>query len=99
MFKTGVLADWNHWSRNAGVTFNKERNSIMKCMILSIVCSLAAPLAFAPQSTTTTETTVAKPTITTSETTTTTTYTDGTVTSYEPGKTIIVRKEGVTDPI
>src|ERR1700736_860465 len=71
----------------------------MKRTIIALACALAAPLAFAQTSTTTTETTVAKPTTTTSETTTTTTYTDGTVTSYEPGKTIIVRKEGVTDPI
>src|SRR6266436_3385963 len=30
---------------------------------------------------------------------TSTTYTDGTVTTYTPGKTIVVRKEGVTEPI
>ena len=48
---------------------------------------------------TTTETVVTEPVVKTRETTTTTTYTDGTVTSYEPGSRIIVRKQGVTDPI
>jgi multidrug resistance efflux pump len=34
-----------------------------------------------------------------STTTTTTTSTDGTVTTYEPGKNIVVRRVGVTDPV
>ena len=33
------------------------------------------------------------------ETTTTTTTANGTVTTFEPGQTIVVRQEGITDPI
>src|SRR5437660_11032479 len=51
----------------------------MKRMIVSLACALIAPLAFAQTSTTTTETT--------------TTYSSGTVTTYEPGKTIVVKSE------
>jgi hypothetical protein len=69
---------------------HKERKN-MKPILVSILCTLVAPLAFAQVSTTTTkETTVAQP-VTTTETTTT--YTAGTVTTYEPGKTIVVREE------
>ena len=66
----------------------------MKKTIIALVCGLAAPLAFAQTSTTTTEetTTSTRPT-TTTETTTSTTYEAGTVTTYEPGKTIVVRGE------
>ena len=66
----------------------------MKRTIIGLVCALIAPLAFAQTSTTTTEetTTSTKP-ATTSETTTTTTYTAGTVSTYEPGKTVVVRGE------
>ncbi len=54
-----------------------------------MTCALIAPLAFAQTSTTTTEqTTTTEPETTT---TTTTTYSAGTVTTYEPGKTIVVR--------
>ena len=50
--------------------------------------------------TTTTETTAKKPVATESTTTTTTTTSaDGTVTTFEPGKTIVIRRTGVTDPI
>ena len=49
--------------------------------------------------TTETTTTAVAPVARTSETTTTTTYTDGTVSTFEPGKTIVVRRTGVTDPI
>ncbi|HEU0210514.1 MAG TPA: hypothetical protein VFQ78_16240 [Candidatus Udaeobacter sp.] len=65
----------------------------MKKTIIALVCALAAPLAFAQTSTTTTEetTTTNKP-VTTTETTSTT-YETGTVTTYEPGKTIVVRGE------
>jgi hypothetical protein len=53
---------------------------------------LIAPLAFAQTSTTTTEqTTTTQPTTTTTETTTTSTA--GTVTTYEPGKTIVVKSD------
>lgn len=56
------------------------------------MCALVTPLVFAQTSTTTTEetTTTNKP-VTTSETTTSTTYTAGTVSTYEPGKTVVVR--------
>ena len=64
----------------------------MKRTIIALVCGLVAPLAFAQTSTTTTEerTTTNRPTTTT---TTETTYETGTVTTYEPGKTIVVRGE------
>jgi hypothetical protein len=64
----------------------------VKRTIIALVCGLVAPLAFAQTSTTTTEetTTSTRPTTTT---TTSTTYEAGTVTTYEPGKTIVVRGE------
>ena len=55
-----------------------------------MACALIAPLAFA-QTSTTTETTKTNPATTTTETTTT--YSAGTVTTYEPGKTIVVKSE------
>ena len=62
----------------------------MKKTIIALACALIAPLAFAQTSTTTTqETTTTDPATTT--TTETTTYSAGTVTTYEPGKTIVVR--------
>lgn len=61
----------------------------MKKIIIALVCALTAPLAFAQTSTTTTQTTTDQPA--TTESTTSTTYTTGTVTTYEPGKTIVVR--------
>ncbi len=73
----------------------------MKKSILILACAAIAPFAFAQTSTTTTESTTTKqnPVASTTETTTTTTSTDGTVTTFEPGKTIVVRRVGVTDPI
>ena len=62
----------------------------MKRTIIGIACAVVAPLAFAQTSTTTTETTT-EPATTTQ--TTSTTYTAGTVTTYEPGKTVVVRGE------
>ena len=62
----------------------------MKRTIIGLACALVAPLAFAQTSTTTTETTT-EPATTTQ--TTSTTYTAGTVTTYEPGKTVIVKGE------
>src|SRR6201981_2575297 len=62
----------------------------MKKTIIGIACALVAPLAFAQTSTTTTETTT-EPATTTQ--TTSTTYTAGTVTTYEPGKTVVVRSD------
>ena len=48
---------------------------------------------------TTTTTTAAVPVERSRETTTTTTYTDGTVSTFQPGRTIVVRRTGVTEPI
>lgn len=60
----------------------------MKRTIIALACALVAPLAFAQTSTTTTETTTEPAT-----TTQTTTYTTGTVTTYEPGKTVVVKSD------
>jgi hypothetical protein len=65
----------------------------MKRIIVSLACALIAPLAFAQTSTTTTETTKTNPATGTTMTETTTTYSSGTVTTYEPGKTIVVKSE------
>jgi hypothetical protein len=64
----------------------------VKKTIIGLICALVTPLAFAQTSTTTTEqtTTTNKPV---TETTTSTTYTAGTVTTYEPGKTVVVKGE------
>lgn len=63
----------------------------MKRIIVTLACALIAPLAFAQTSTTTTQqTTTDQPTTTTQ---TTTTYTAGTVTTYEPAKTIVVKSD------
>jgi ABC-type Fe3+-hydroxamate transport system substrate-binding protein len=67
----------------------------MKKSMLILACAAIAPFAFAQTSTTTTEKTTTAP-VTTTETTTT--YSSGTVTTYEPGKTIIVKSpEGPVD--
>ena len=59
-----------------------------------MVCGLVAPLAFAQTSTTTTEeTTATRPSAATQTTTTSTTYETGTVSTYEPGKTVVVKGE------
>lgn len=62
----------------------------MKRIIIGLACAAIAPFAFAQTSTTTEQTTTTAPATTT---TTSTTYTAGTVTTYEPGKTIVVRDE------
>ena len=62
----------------------------MKRTIITLACALVAPLAFAQTSATTTETTT-EPATTTQ--TTSTTYTAGTVTTYEPGRTVVVKGE------
>ena len=62
----------------------------MKKTIIAFVCALVAPWAFAQTSTTTTEQTTTQPATTTE---TTTTYTAGTVTTYEPGKTVVVKSD------
>jgi len=57
-----------------------------------MACAMIAPLAFAQTSTTTTEqTTSTNPATSTTETTTT--YSAGTVSTYEPGKTIVVKSD------
>src|SRR6266498_4274236 len=62
----------------------------VKKTIIGLICALVTPLAFAQTSTTTTEqTTTTEPATTTQ--TTTTTYAAGTVTTYEPSKTIVVK--------
>src|SRR2546422_9275700 len=62
----------------------------MKKSMITLACAMIAPIAFAQTSTTTTEQTTTAPAPTT---TTTTTYSAGTVTTYEPGKTIVVKSE------
>lgn len=75
----------------------------MKKSMLILACAAIAPFAFAQTSTTTTEKTTTAPTTATSTTektttapattttTESTTYSAGTVTTYEPGKRIIVK--------
>src|SRR5712691_2399137 len=63
----------------------------MKRTIISLACAMIAPIAFAQTSTTTTEQTTTTAPATTTQTTTT--YSSGTVTTYEPGKTIVVKSE------
>jgi len=64
----------------------------MKKSMITLACAMIAPIAFAQTSTTTTEqtTTAAAPATTTE---TTTTYSAGTVTTYEPGKTVVVKSD------
>jgi len=62
----------------------------MKKLIIGLACAVVAPFAFAQTTTTTTQETTTAPATTT---TTSTTYTSGVVTTYEPGKTIIVKDE------
>jgi len=64
----------------------------MKKSIIALGCALIAPIAFAQTSTTTEQTTSQQPT-TTTDTTTTSTTTSGTVTTYEPGREIVVKSE------
>lgn len=61
----------------------------MKKLIIGLACIVAAPFAFAQTTTTTEQTTTTAP----ATTTTSTTYTTGAVTTYEPGKTIVVKDE------
>ena len=68
----------------------------MKKSMLILACAAIAPFAFAQTSTTTTEKTTTAPGTTKTETTTT--YSSGTVTTYEAGKTIVVKSpEGPVD--
>ena len=63
----------------------------MKKSMITLACAMIAPVAFAQTSTTTTEQTTTTAPATTTETTTT--YSAGTVTTYEPGKTIVVKSD------
>jgi hypothetical protein len=74
----------------AGTEAINNKGGLMKKSMITLACALLAPLAFAQTSTTTTEQTTTAP-VTTTETTTT--YSSGTVTTYEPGKTIVVKSE------
>ena len=62
----------------------KKGGVVVKTTLITLICALIAPLAFAQTSTRTTETT---------------TSTQGTVTTYEPGKRIVVRRERADNPI
>ena len=63
----------------------------MNKSMITLACAMIAPIAFAQTSTTTTEQTTTTAPATTTQTTTT--YSAGTVTTYEPGKTIVVKSE------
>src|SRR3954463_9507733 len=65
----------------------------MNKTMITLACAMIAPIAFAQTSSTTTETTTATAPVATSETTSTTTYSAGTVSTYEPNKTIVVKSE------
>ena len=65
----------------------------MKKIILVLICAAVAPLAFAQTTTTTTQDAAS------AQTTTTTTTATGTVTTFQPGQTIVVRQEGVVEPV
>jgi ABC-type Fe3+-hydroxamate transport system substrate-binding protein len=78
-------------AQGLGRNSNKIGERIMKKSLITIACALVAPVAFAQTSTTTTEQTTTSAPATT--TTTSTTYEAGTVTTYTPGKTIVVKDE------
>src|SRR3954462_4463423 len=59
---------------------------------LTLACAMIAPIAFAQTTSTTTQETTTTAPATTTETTSTT-YSSGTVTTYEPNKTIVVKSE------
>src|SRR2546430_7605223 len=87
------------WIRNQTKSKQQHGREHHKKSILILACAAIAPFAFAQTSTTTTESTTTKTNPVTTEETTTATSVDGTVTTFEPGKTIVVRRVGVTDPI
>jgi hypothetical protein len=68
------------------------REGIMNKSIITAACALIAPVAFAQTSTTTTEQTTTNAPATTT-TTESSTYETGTVDTYTPGKTIVVKSE------
>ena len=73
----------------------------MKKTLVIVACCAIAPLVVAQTSITTTATTTEEPVVSQSETTTTTTTSsaDGTVTTFSPGQSLVVRQIGVTDPV
>src|SRR5437660_7829158 len=75
------------WVRTEAIN---NKGGLMKKSMITLACALIAPVAFAQTSTTTTEQTTTAP-VTATETTTT--YSSGTVTTYEPGKTIVLKSE------
>jgi ABC-type Fe3+-hydroxamate transport system substrate-binding protein len=89
---------WIRPQPRSGTKLNQRTN--MKKTIITLSIALVAPLAFAQTSSTTTSSqTTSDAAGTTTKETTTTTSTEGTVSTFEPGKTIVVRRVGVTDPI
>ncbi len=70
---------------------------MVKNTINVLACALIAPLAFAQTSTTTTEQKTTTQPATTTETTRASTAASGTVTTYEPGKVIVVGSESGHD--
>jgi hypothetical protein len=75
-----------------GKTNHQQGGIIVKKTIIGLICALVTPLAFAQTNTTTTEeTTTTKEPVTSTQTTTT--HTAGTVTTYEPGKTVVVKSD------
>jgi len=65
----------------------------MNRIMIGMVCALVAPLAFAQTGITDKQTTTTTTTQPATTTETTTTYSAGTVTTYTPGKTIVVKSE------
>src|SRR5438034_10721952 len=65
----------------------------MNKTIISLLYALVMPLVIPQTSSTTTQETTTPTPATTTETTTETTYAAGTVTTYQPGKTIVVKSE------
>jgi hypothetical protein len=87
-FASPVFLNHEIWTE----TINEKEETMTKKTIIALACALVAPVAFAQTSTTTTEeTTTTEPETTTQ--TTTTTYAMGAVTTYEPGKTIVVKSD------
>src|SRR5215813_6040807 len=78
------------WPRGPRLNSTNIGGRIMNKSLITIACALVAPIAFAQTSTTVTEQTTSEPVATT---TTTTTYEAGTVRTYTPGRTIVVKRE------
>jgi hypothetical protein len=70
---------------------------MVKKTINVLTCALITPLAFAQTSTTTTEQKATTQPTTTPETTAASAAASGTVTTYEPGKVIVVGSESAQD--